>query len=57
MKITVDHVVALERAVAAPRGAKRSLAAHTAECRRDVAAFAALQQHYDDQEETRQLRG
>jgi len=31
--------------------AEGSLAAHTAESRGNIAAFAALQQHYDDEEE------
>jgi hypothetical protein len=52
IKMMADQVVALESAVAAPAGAKGSLAAHAAERSGNVTALAALQQHHDDQEKT-----
>ena len=52
IKMTVDQVVALESAVAAPRGPNAVWLPMPAKRSRNIAALATLQQHYDDQKKT-----
>ena len=54
MNTTADHVVARERAVAAPRGPKAVWLPCPPKAAATSPALAALQQHHDDQKQANQ---